>query len=89
MSDPNLLPCPFCQSVDIAVSASYVICRGCHADGPVGPDPRKAWNTRSPEPQDAKNARHFRQALAALDGVEGANPAADRAAILIREALKR
>jgi hypothetical protein len=44
------LPCPFCGSRDVLAWATYVICHGCHANGPPCPDePDKvvsAWNRR-------------------------------------------
>jgi Lar family restriction alleviation protein len=54
----SLLPCPFCGSDAVHISAGFVVCTNCDADGPYVEDPdgdqeandqeaTEKWNTRA------------------------------------------
>jgi len=48
----NLKPCPFCLTMNLGVSASWVFCHNCNATGPVSDarfKGRELWNRRFDE----------------------------------------
>lgn len=50
MRDREIGPCPFCgsQNVELVTDPSFVLCKACRADGPVGGDGDEAielWNS--------------------------------------------
>lgn len=47
---PELLPCPFCNSVMQVAKRHAILCLECYASGPQGEDRKAAWNTRTPAP---------------------------------------
>ena len=61
MENFDILPCPFCGSVDLNVKqglSDYVRCEQCHAEGPVASykeDAVTLWNGRKP----VTDLRHF------------------------------
>ena len=57
MSEPSLKPCPFCGDTALEVAQGgdrhWVMCHGCHAEGPMRDDEAaavEAWNRRTPAP---------------------------------------
>lgn len=81
------LHCPFCGSYELYATpeSTYVMCRGCDADGPMTKPGRaiKAWNTRAAPPEDVRAVvdertpqdyaiEHAEYLAAAADGVQEA-----------------